>query len=498
MKLEDIIEKQQSEEYRENCDHWQFLRAAINRKLKGKVSMDEERLPKYATIIPQLRKKSPEKKEQDTTYLVRQPIESRKSYFNRNVLAVDGGESGKVLREYVGHLMRGGFELNKQAFTESILEMFDNFDGENTTLKDFAGSAAWELMGMGKCYVLTLPHSEDHEYAGMPYSQIIPRERVIDYASEHGRLRFIKFTKPHCYYEGLHRYEVEKTVLITDEEFVTSWPDDNGKMIIRSRESNTLGFVPVAEAWLGHGAASLIDSVATLQFVLMNAESVLSQKIRLQALNILAVPDGPDIDAQLAAMTAQTYLRVPQGAYSPQWVAYPATGLDGDFKYIEWNIKRVYDLASLRYKENTQNVSGYSRQWDFLDTDAVLQVAATAIEDLMNQTLGIWAKILNLADPSKAFTMKRKFDPQNLIETLQIILQAIGIGIGETAEKKVKIIARDSLKEIGMSLTDEEKRKSDAEIMDEEQPASDIVDQIKQIAGQPVGVEPVVDPQGKE
>jgi len=489
MKIEDIIEKQTSEEHQEYYDHWVFLRSAINRKLKGKVAMDEERLPKYAQIIPQLRKKPPTKSEQDTTYLVRQPIESRKSYFNRNILAVDGGESGKVLREYVGHISRGGYEINEQSVTPQFMQSLDNMDGDGTQFKDFLNECAWELMGMGKCYVLTLPHPEGHPMAGQPYSKIIPREYVIDYAQDDGVFRFIKFRKPWCYYggvDGLERIEVEKTVLITPEKFITAWPDDKGKMRIQSEEPNALGFVPVAEAWLGHGAASIVDSVATLQFVLMNAESVLSQKIRLQALNILAVPDGPDIDSQLSALTAQTYLRVPQGAYNPQWVAYPATGLDGDFKYIEWCIKRVYDLASLRYKENTQNVSGYSKQWDFLDTDAVLQVAATALEAVTNQTLQFRAMIMNMANPEKAFTMKRKFDPQNLLETLQIILQAIGIGIGDTAEKKARMVARDSLKAVGVQLTPEELEKSNAEIMDESEEKK-LMQDITQAATDPIG-----------
>ena len=477
MKLEEIIEKQQSQEYRENCDHMTFLRAAINRQLRGKVSGEEDRIPKYAQIIPQLRKRSAEPKEGDTSYVVRQAIESRKSYFNRVILAVDGGESGKVLREYVGHLSRGGVEINEQAFTTQFIDTLQNMDGENTSIKDFVSNVAWELLGMGKAFILTLPYPEGHENAGMPYSEIIPRENVIDYGVEFGRLKFIKFRKTHCYYEGLERYEVEKTVLITETEFVTAWPDDKGKMRIQSQEPNTLGFVPVAEAWLGNGANSIIDSVATLQFVLMNAESVLSQKIRLQALNILAVPDSGDIDQQLSALTAQTYLRVPQGGYSPQWVAYPATGLDGDFKYIEWNIKRVYDLASLRYKEqSSENASGYSKAWDFLDTDAVLQIAATGVEDAINQTLNIWMRILNQPSVGKPFTIKRKFDPQNLLETLQIILQAIGIGIGETAEKKAKMLTRDSLKAIGLNLTPDELEKSNAEIEAAEQ--DDLIDEL--------------------
>lgn len=478
MTLEEIIEKQTSKEYAENIDHWHFLRAAIDRNLRGKVSADEDRVPKYAQVVPQLAKPGQNKSREvkDTSYIVRQQIESRKSYFNRVILAVDGGESGKVLREYVGHLSRGGFDIDK-SIPSIVREMFDNFDGENTSIRDSADIIGWELLGMGKTYVLTMPYPKEHELVGKPFSTILAREQVLDYSYEFGRLKFIKFKAPHCYYEPveadgveLERHEIEKIVLITEKEFITGWHNDKGKFEIQSREPNTMGFVPVAEAWLGHGAQSIIDSIATLQFVLMNAESVLSQKIRLQALNILAVPDAPDIDAQLQSMNAQLYIREPNGSKDTRWAAYPASGLDADFKYIDWNVKRVYELASLRYKENTQNVSGYSKAWDFLDTDAVLQIAATGVQDVINQTLKIWYKILNLPEPGNLFTMKREFDPKNLQETLTAILQAIGIGIGETAEKKAKMLARDSLKDIGLNLTPEELKKSNEEIEKEETP----------------------------
>lgn len=478
MTLEKVIEKQYSEEYTECIDHWHFLRAAIDRKLKGTVSREEETIPKYATIIPQLRGRNESSEKKDTSYVVRQQIESRKSYFNRVVLAVDGGESGKVLREYVGHLNRGWADLNEEALPDGFIEMVDDFDGEHTSIRDFASGCAWELLGLGKCYVLTLPHPKGHPQEGMPFSRIIPREDVLDFDYENGQIKFFKFKDEHREYaENLERREVDKVVLITQTEFITAWYNDKGEMTIRSRETNTLGVVPVAEAWLGHGAASIIDSVATLQFVTMNAESVLSQKIRNQAMNILCVPDGAsDIDAQIQTLSATVYIKEPNGSKDTRWAGYPSTGLDGDFRYIEWNIKRVAELASLRYKENNQNVSGYSKQWDFLDTDAVLQIAATAVEDLMNQTLGFWLMIMNQPNEGKLFTMRREFQPRNLLETLQIILQAIGIGIGDTAEAKAKKVTRDLLAQIGLTLSPEEKAKSDAELESVNQLVSDITD----------------------
>lgn len=483
MKLEDIIEKQYSKDYKENLDHMLFLRAAIDRNLRGKVDPEEDAIPKYANIIPQLRKRATVEKKRDTTYVVRQQIESRRSYFNRVVLAVDGGESGKVLREYVGHLSRGGFDIADKDLPSDFIDAVQDMDGEYTSIKDFADSCAWELLGMGKCYVLTLPHPVGHPKEGTPYSQIIKREDVLDMAYENGKMRYFKYKAEHCIYEGLERYEVEKIVLITPDRFITAWYNDKGKMTIQSDEVNTLGVVPVAEAWLGHGAASIIDSVATLQFVTMNAESVLSQKIRQQAMNILCVPDGAsDIDSQIQSLSASIYIKEPNGSKDTRWAGYPSSGLDGDFKYIEWNVRRVSELASLRYKDSTSTqTSGYSKAWDFMDTDAVLQIAATGIEDLMNQTIGFWMLIMGQADVGKVFTVKREFQPKDLLQTLQIILQAIGIGVGETAEKGLKRLTRDSLRHIGLNLSEDDREKSDQEI--EAATVSPVVNDILSVTG---------------
>lgn len=493
MKLEEIIEKQYSKDYKENLDHMLFLRAAIDRNLRGKVDPEEDAIPKYANIIPQLRKRANVEKRRDTTYVVRQQIESRRSYFNRVVLAVDGGESGKVLREYVGHLARGGFDIAYKDLPSDFTEAVKDMDGENTSIKDFADSVAWELLGMGKAYVLTLPHPAGHPNEGTPYSQIIKREDVLDYDYENGGFKFFKYKSEHCFYDGLERYEVEKIVLITQDEFITAWYNEKGKMTIQSREPNTLGVVPVAEGWLGHGANSIIDSVATLQFVTMNAESVLSQKIRQQAMNILCVPDGAsDIDSQIQSLSASIYIKEPNGSKDTRWAGYPSSGLDGDFKYIEWNVRRVSDLASLRYKDSTSTqTSGYSKAWDFMDTDAVLQIAATGVEDIINQTIGFWMLILGQAQVGKVFTMKREFQPKDLMQTLQIILQAIGIGVGETAEKGLKRLTRDSLRQIGLNLSEEDRAKSDQEI--EQAKLNPVVNDILSIAGNQPPVEPDAD-----
>lgn len=488
MKIEDIIEKQYSKDYKENLDHMLFLRAAIDRNLRGKVDPEEDAIPKYANIIPQLRKRSQAQKKHDTSYVVRQQIESRRSYFNRVVLAVDGGESGKVLREYVGHLSRGGFDIADKDLPSDFIEAVQDMDGEHTSIKDFADSCAWELLGMGKCYVLTLPHPAGHPKEGTPYSQIIKREDVLDMAYENGQFKYFKYKAEHCAFEGdggLERYETEKIVLITKEEYITAWYNDKGKMTIQSRETNALGVVTVAEAWLGHGANSIIDSVATLQFVTMNAESVLSQKIRQQAMNILCVPDGAsDIDSQIQSLSASIYIKEPNGSKDTRWAGYPSSGLDGDFKYIEWNVRRVSDLASLRYKDSTSTqTSGYSKAWDFMDTDAVLQIAATGVEDVINQTIGFWMMILGQSDVGKVFTMKREFQPKDLLQTLQIILQAIGIGVGETAEKGLKRLTRDSLRQIGLNLSEEDRAKSDQEI--EQAMVSPVVNDILTASGMP-------------
>ena len=114
----------------------------------------------------------------------------------------------------------------------------------------------------------------------------------------------------------------------------------------------------------------------------------------------------------------------------------------------------------------------------------MLQIAATGVEDIINQTIGFWMLILGQAQVGKVFTVKREFQPKDLLQTLQIILQAIGIGVGETAEKGLKRLTRDSLRHIGLNLSEEDRAKSDQEI--EQATLNPVVNDILSIAGQPM------------
>lgn len=465
----DTLTKQFHPEWVARFGEWKFLRSAINGELRGRPGSNTEKKPKYAEVKPYAKFYHEEDAE---TYLVKLPYESNKKFNGRIVKAVDGEESAAVLDIYGGHLSRSGFKMPiRDTFDEEMSKLIEsNIDGFATRFSVFLSEIRKEVMGMGRVFVLVLAYPADHPLAGRPYVRVIPREDVIDWRIDNGEFKFIKYREEYEYYAGefgLERICTDRIITITPEAYFICQKNDKGDWeLAKDPQPNLLDKVPVVDGWMGSNKKSIVASIARLQFLLMNNVSVLDTKIIMQALNLLKVPQQNNTDAQMQSLNESSYFAVEPvpNAIEPDWMAYPAMGLDGDFKFLDWNIKRVNARASIRHNEGKQVQSGDSAAWDFHDVSAVLNAVADVEEEVVNGIFKLFGAYLKKNVSGKIYTNNRQFDPDGLANTLDLLMKAIAFQPDETTMRKIKTHVRDSLSQIGIVLTPEELKQSDEDL----------------------------------
>lgn len=466
MALIDILTKQFHPEWVENCGEWEFLRSAISGQLRGRPGKNNDQKPKYVEVKPYARFYH---EEEAQSYLVKLPYESTRRYNARIAKAVDGEESGAVLGIYDGHLSQSGLKMEPEKyFDKQMVQLINtNIDRYSTRFSVFLSEIRKELMGMGRFFALVLAYPAEHKLSGLPYVRTIRREDMIDWRIEDGEFKFIKYREKYEYFmNSLQRVCVDRIVTVTPREYLICQKNERGEWVLSKTEPNTLGKVPIVDGWMGDSKKSIVASIARLQFIVMNNTSVLDNKIIMQALNLLKVPYQKDIDQQMQMLNENSYLAIEPNANAiePNWMQYPAMGLDGDFKFLDWIIRRVNERASLRRREGKQVQSADSSAWDFHDVSAILNTVADVEEEFVNGIFKLFGEYLGKSIDDKVYSNNRQFDPDGLGNTLDILIKAIAFNPDEVTMRKIRAHVRDSLTRIGITLTPEELKQSNEEL----------------------------------
>jgi single-stranded DNA-binding protein len=183
----------------------------------------------------------------------------------------------------------------------------------------------------------------------------------------------------------------------------------------------------------------------------------------VQGIAILNGPTG--VRDQLGTLSAQKVVEIaPDSSRGLEWAAYPASSLDGDYKYLQMLLDRMVNLSATRSHYDASKQSGESKLWDFLMQKSVLESIATATENAVNQILSHWEAYTMAPVVEKRFALNRNYDARDLKTTLELIFQAMSLMLGETVERKLKETARDSLKSVGVNLSPDELTASNAEL----------------------------------
>lgn len=469
MALTDVLRAQVRSDYYHDCEHTKFLRRALSGNLlsRSKVSAYQDA---FRLAVPSAVEIGTQR---ETSYLIRFPFESDVSYSQRQMLALDGAESHRVLAEFIGHLLRPGFSLDLSGFSEELRSQIEsNIDGEGTDFQNFIADVAYEVCGVGRAFYLV-----ETEPAFRVRS--IGRENVRDFSRKGDAFAFIIFDSYFEQISGIEKASKEYRHAVTPERWIIYDVKQNA---IVSDVENPFGFVPVVDIINGSDAKSLIDTVAKIQYLLMNAESVLAQKIRNQALAILTGPTG--VREQLKTLSANKIVEIPaDSSRGLEWAAYPASSLDADFKYLAQLIERLFVSSTIK-SHRELNTSGESKLWDFLSQRSLLETIANTIETGINQILSTIETIYGIPAQPKRFFLNRTYDARSLKETLELIFQAMSLSLGETVNAKLKQTARESLRALGVQLSEEEKAQSDEELQAQLEAQRNIDILAKQILGE--------------
>lgn len=434
-----------------------FNRRALNAKLLGR-GVFSSAVAAYNQTQPTAREIGNEPTQKDISYLIRFPYESDTAYAQRFALAIDGGESHRVLSEIIGHILRPGYTLNLDGFSDEIKKQIENnFDGQGTSFDNFLTDIVFEIAGIGRGLFITT----SDETTGLPRTKVILRENLRDISRIGDAIEYVIYEDCYAIGQGIDREEKDAIVYIDSAAWI--YIDKKTKAVLLQSE-NPLGFVPVVDVWHGSEALSIVETICRLQYLILNAESVLAQKIRNQAMNILNGPTG--IASQLRTLSTNKVIEIPpDSSRGLEWAAYPSAGLDGDFKYMQLLVERLFQAAASRNINNDSAQSGVSKSWDFLSQRALLETIANETESAIDKILAQWSHFLGQT-PRDRFALNKTYDVQTLAETLQNVFQAMSLQLGATVDRKLKVAARDSLQALGVTLTDAERAQSDAELAD--------------------------------
>ncbi len=454
------IANQQHPEFTEDEDNYRLWRAALMGRLDaGKAREQVHKETKIAKVsTKQDARRIEEVAALETNkldnWLYRFEYESDWSYQQRLLLSHDFGDAGRIVSSYVGHIARAGHTVEFDFKDDTVNDKVkNNIDNQWSSMGVFENEVAAEVMGMGKAWILVKADQN-----GMPFAEIIPREDVIDWSfDESGELDFIKIFKLRAQVVGFDRVWVQQLKLISKEEVIIAErlePNksniDRGWKIV-DRLTNPIGRVPVIDIWMGNEARPIIEVVAKIQVNKLNADSELRQLCRNQCLSFLQLPNGGA--EQIRALSANSFLEVsPDQAGVAKWVGYPGASLDPHFKYLEWLNSRIRESANLKEK-NSPNISGLSKQWDFLETETTLSSTVDAVAPGMRQILELMGEWRDM-DPEAVYEIEKVFDVSKLSEKLANILTAMSLDLGVTAEENLKIQVVDE-----MVKTDEDGRK---------------------------------------
>lgn len=434
--------KQRHLEYTQRLDEFLLLRRAADAKLVGIVPK-----PAYKTAQDKTLSKLSERNAD--SYIYPFIVESNKNYAYRLQNSIDIPLTSKIVNSYVGKLKSPGYNIESNlpnVFNEKLLSDTDN---NGTSFDVFMSEVSYELFLQGKAFVVT-----DADSNGNPYSFIVRRENVLDWHRDSaGNLMYFMYSgtfetverRVRKIYPAVWVWEIDKMIRYIYKE--SGWMSEEFP--------NNLGYIPVRDAWFNSDGSSMMLPVAIMQVDLVNLISEIRQQIRNQGVGFLTGPRG--FSDSLASMSVNSAVELDDGGRDVKWVVYESRGLDAHFSYVDFLKKTILEIG--QQDKADPNASGYSKQWSFLDTASMLNLAADSLEPLMMQVINDWRAYRGL-QPGASFSINRDFDYVSAREEVDNIILALSAQLDSISETALKMRLRDKL----VSLTPDEKKQSDEEL----------------------------------
>jgi hypothetical protein len=223
---------------------------------------------------------------------------------------------------------------------------------------------------------------------------------------------------------------------------------------------NPLGYIPVREAWMGAKGESLIAELARTQVNEMNLDSEMRQIIRHQLINVLTGPRGLGEQLKNRGMGIGTIIEREANDAEVEFKQPGTPVIDAFIKYWDKLNSRQEMISKIRDTARSANISGYSKEWDFVDLKPVLSILSEAIKEQSKQILADVLSWMGHAEPEFTYSIEQKFDIKTVTEIMQLAMSAKAFGVGPTAEKHYaqKLV---SLGNLDLSEDEQEKVKKE-------------------------------------
>ena len=385
----------------------------------------------------------------DGDYLVAYSRETDDKFSRRKKIAVYPNFVRKVVDSYHSHLFR--FPVKR----ESENEIYNRFCGHagrrGETITDII-RMAWRLAMISPCVWLIVdrPRGKAETRADdldlMPYVALRTHSQLTkSRVDEDGRVELLVFSE---------NRDGEKVYRRLDRDSWAISRDIDGEDIIDQGE-HRLEQVPAVPLMstepLFPGdleATPWSWDIAMLSLDLYNAWSELRELFRSQTFSIFTIPvrnrDEAERLKNITISTENALTYNPDGGGVPGFAAPPADPVDLYLKYIDSIINRIYEVANLEFTGGVQQ-SGIALSYKFQEANRTLSAMARLCEQADLQIARLVCAWMDQEWDGR-ITYPDDFDVTDLLQELQIAMDAVALDISPTFDKQLrKNLARDIL-----------------------------------------------------
>jgi len=404
-------------------------------------NFDEGKFAFFGQSTKELKKDTTTKPEDP--FLIRFERETNWSYVTRMQLMNNPGITEMIVASYTDVFNK----VNKTAEITGLddgvkTRIIENFDGDGHSLEQFINQAFGEIMRTDLVYgatdtIDTTPDQEENKIF-MPIGYLVPREDVRNFHRGHGAFDFITWDTIESKAVGIEVKSKPAIIIFTSEEVAIAEQEKGSWRVVKS-EPHNLGFAPVRTANINEGR-SIIHSVAGIEFNLFNLDSEERRHLRNQAgMNFLALPksfvDQYDGDKGRILFDDQSIITFEKGD-DAKWIAWPANSLEAYNGYAERKLK-LSMMISRQREQKRMAETDKSKQLDFAQPDAVLNIAANELETFTERMILDMGKRADRNITVKV-TIDREFNPAQIKESLEILDLALAVGFGKTFDDFMK------------------------------------------------------------
>lgn len=371
--------------------------------------------------------------------------ETNQSYLASLQFLTSPGYTQHVLDTYLTIFSKTARELTVDSNNDQLLQVAES-------AQKMAMHYARELMIADKVFLFTDAAN------GLPYSWIVSRENITNYAYDADGLAFVTYCTHETKIDGFSA-DYEKFLYgFSRADFIKAKIDGNNSQIVESVENPFNPYMPVHEFHLNDGNGPLL-SIAKIDHDIMNLQREMRKLIRDLGFNILVMED--DNQRKKLELGAQAVLRIPAGAGTQPYVLNMAAGsIDAHLAYYDRMLEMQDTLSKLRRQKSTAETAT-AKRLDFVQVEGVLNRLADVVEKIVETSIVDSARYLDLSEIAVDYKINREFDTEEVETAIDTLTNIKLAGLPKVLETKA--VLQFAKKHLG--ATEEELEEAASEML---------------------------------